>query len=205
MTAFSVAVLAGGKSSRMGRNKALVEIAGQTILAHILGRVSHLGDGAPFIVANDAPTYDAFGLPVLSDVYPDHGSLGGIYSAIHHSQTEYTMVMACDMPFVSAPLITYMVGLIAANDPQPDVIVPRVDGYPQGLFALYRKACLPVIQPRLEAKQLKVIRFYDAVNVRYLDESEYQSYIVPDLSFFNVNTPQDLESAHRLVNQQEKK
>lgn len=201
MTTFSIAINAGGKSSRMGTDKAFVPIAGMPIIEHIWGRVQQLGQTETFIIANKPEAYQQFGCPIYGDVLPDSGSLGGIYTALHHSQSDYTLLLACDMPFIAPPLIRYMWSL--AQDASFDVIVPRVNQYPQGFFALYHKNCLPHIHEKLTQKAFKVIGFYDAVRVRYVDEPEYQPFIEPEKTFFNVNTPDDLQQAEKLAKTQE--
>jgi len=188
----TIALIAGGKSSRMGTDKSFVELAGTPLIEHLMVRVDGLAN--TILITNRPDDYVHLGLPMFSDVIPEKGSLGGIYSAIHHSQSEWTLALACDMPFVSAELLRYMVGL---RDESLDVIVPRVDKYPQGLHALYRRTCLEPIRARIDADRLKVIGFYGDVRVRYLDEAEYEKFDSAKQSFFNVNTPQDLEEARQ--------
>jgi molybdopterin-guanine dinucleotide biosynthesis protein A len=195
MFQFTVAILAGGKSSRMGVDKSFVSLLGQPMIERILARVSDLGQKETILVTNQPDDYAHLGLPLYTDVIPDKGSLGGIYSAVYHSQTDFTVALACDMPFVNPALLRYMITLCAGFD----VTVPRVDGYPQGLHAIYRKTCLGPIRERLDADRLKVIGFYDSVQVRYLDEPEYLPLDPQKLSFHNVNTPQELEAAQQLL------
>jgi molybdopterin-guanine dinucleotide biosynthesis protein A len=101
------------------------------------------------------------------------------------------------MPFLNPALLRYMIGLCEGD--HFDVIVPRVDGYPQGLHAIYSKACLEPIRARLDADRLKVIGFYDDVRLRYLDEDEYQSLDPNGLAFRNVNTPEELADAQQIA------
>jgi molybdopterin-guanine dinucleotide biosynthesis protein A len=188
----TVALIAGGKSSRMGTDKSFVELAGTPLIEHLMARVDGLG--RIILITNRPNDYAHLGLPMHRDVIPEKGSLGGIYSAIHHSQSEWTLTLACDMPFVSTDLLRYMIGL---RDESLDVIVPRVENYPQGLHALYRRTCLDAIRAKIDADRLKVIGFYGDVRVRYLDESEYAEFDPAGKSFFNVNTPQELEEARQ--------
>ncbi|GIK64506.1 MAG: putative molybdenum cofactor guanylyltransferase [Chloroflexota bacterium] len=192
----TLAIMAGGKSSRMGTDKSFVTLLGKPLIEHLLDQLADLGEDERILITNRPDDYATLGLPMFTDVLPDKGSLGGIYTAITHSQTDYTLVMACDMPFANPALLKYMMGLC---DGTHDVIVPRVDNYPEGLHAIYSQACLAPIRKRLEADQLKVMGFYDDVRVRYLDEAEYQPFDPKGLSFFNVNTPQELEEARRLA------
>lgn len=200
MTDFTIAINAGGKSSRMGSDKAFVDLFGQPMIEHILARVSSLGQAETILITNKPAEYAYLGLPMYTDVLPDKGSLGGIYTALHHSANDYALVIACDMPFLNPDLLRYMVGLIAAAGGPYDVIVPRVEGYPEGLHAIYRKSCLPFIRERLDADRLKVIGFYGQVRVRYLDEPEYAPFDPRKLSFLNINTPEELAEAQRLTN-----
>ena len=195
MMTFSVAIIAGGKSSRMGTDKSFVSIHDLPLIQHQLDRIQLLGQSETFIVTNHFERYASLNLPMVSDVLPEMGSLGGIFTALTHAQHEWVFTLACDMPFVNAPFLTYMSGLV---DDSLDGIVPRVEGYPQGLHALYRKTCLPAIQARLSASRLKVIGFYEDVTMRYLDEAEYGIFEHVEESFFNVNTPAELEQARQI-------
>lgn len=200
MTDFTIAINAGGKSSRMGSDKSFVDLLGQPMIEHILARVSSLGQAETILITNKPAEYAHLGLPLYTDVLPDKGSLGGIYTALHHSASDYTLVIACDMPFINPDLLRYMVGLVDTADASYDVIVPRVEGYPEGLHAIYRKTCLPFIRERLDADRLKIIGFYDSVRVRYIDEPEYLPLDPRKLSFLNINTPEELAAAQRLAN-----
>ncbi len=196
MSEFSVAIMAGGKSSRMGTDKAFVELMGKPMIEHLLARVSDLGQAETLLITNHPKDYNHLKLPIYSDIIPDKGPLGGIYTAIHHSSNDYTLVIACDMPFISPELMRYMVGLRSGAF---DVIVPRVQERPQGLIAVYSKTCLAPIREHLDAGRLRVFGFYGDVSVRYVDEAEYQSLDSKGLSFYNVNTPADLEKARQLA------
>ncbi len=197
-TPFTLALIAGGKSSRMGRDKAFVPLAGKPIIEHILERTAELGQAETILITNRPEDYAHLELPMFGDILPEKGALGGIYTAIARSTNPYTLALACDMPFVNARLLRYMLRLRDEDGGPWDVIAPRVDGHPQGLHAIYSRACLPPIRERLEAGQLRVIGFYDAVRVRYLDADEYGPLDPRGLSFFNVNTPQDLQAAEAL-------
>ncbi|MBL8133301.1 MAG: molybdenum cofactor guanylyltransferase [Anaerolineae bacterium] len=194
---FTLAIIAGGKSARMGTDKSFVPILGRPLIEHLLARTADLGQAETLLVTNRPADYAALALPMVGDVLPEKGSLGGIYTALHYSRSPFTLVLACDMPFVSPNLLRTMVDLSQGG--AFDVIVPRVAGYPEGLHAVYSRACLPHIRERLDAGQLKVIGFYEAVRVRYLDEAEYQPFDPKGTAFFNVNTPEELAQAQRLA------
>jgi len=194
---FTIAISAGGKSSRMGTDKAFVNILGKPLIEHIIERVADVGQSETILITNRLPDYAHLTLPMYADVLPGKGSLGGIYSAIYHSTHPYVLVLACDMPFVSTDLLRLMAAL--RDGDAYDVIVPRVEGYPQGLHALYSKNCLEPIRERLEANKLKVIGFYDDVRVCYLDEDVYEQFNPKGLAFYNVNTPEELKEARKLA------
>jgi molybdopterin-guanine dinucleotide biosynthesis protein A len=192
MTSLTVAINAGGKSSRMGTDKSFVPLLGKPMIEHVIERVSGLGQRETILVTNTPDAYAHLGLPMVPDALPDKGSLGGIYTAILNSRSDHTLCVACDMPFLNPALLRYMIALIT---PDTDVIVPRVDGYPEGLHAIYSQRCLEPIQRKLEAGHLKIIGFYDKVRVRYLDAAEWQPFDARGLSFRNINTPDELREA----------
>lgn len=195
MGSFTVAINAGGQSSRMGTDKAFVLLAERPMIAHVLERVSNLGQDETILITNRPNDYAQFSLPMFADVLPGNGALGGIYTALHYSKHEYTLMLACDMPFVNSALLNHMLRLRSEEMGPYDVIVPLVNDYPEGLHAIYRKSCLSPIQERLEANRLKVVGFYDQVRVRYLTAPEYSRFDPQELSFRNINTPDELASA----------
>jgi molybdenum cofactor guanylyltransferase len=188
----SVAIIAGGKSSRMGTDKAFVKLADKPLIQHVIERTADLGQSETLLITNRPDDYAQLGLLMFTDIHPDKGSLGGIYTALSYAQNPYTLVVACDMPFVNTDLFRFMLTQV---DESVDIVVPRVDNYPQGLHAIYGKACLKPIEKQLEANRLKIIRFYDHVRVRYLDEIDYAAYDPEGLSFSNLNTPEELDEA----------
>lgn len=197
MTRLTVAIMAGGRSSRMGTDKSFVYLQGKPIIEHLLEKVVELGQDTTILITNRPTDYAHLNLPMYQDVLPDKGSLGGIYTALHVSSTPYTLVLACDMPFVNPVLLKHMI--ILAQDESFDVIVPRVEGYPEGLHAIYSQACSQPIRQRLDAGQFKVISFYDDVRVRPIDEPEYHAFDPEGLSFLNVNTPEELRRAQQIA------
>ena len=197
--AFTLAIIAGGKSRRMGSDKAFLRLGGKTLIQRVIDAGARLNPAETIIIANDADAFARFNLPVYPDVLPDKGSLGGIYSALYHAKTEFTLNLACDMPFVNPRLLRYMASLI---DDEIDIIAPRVNGYPQALHAFYRRTCMTPIRRQIDANRLKIIRFYDSMRVRYIDEAEYAPFDRDGLSFENLNTPDELARARRYLEAQ---
>ncbi len=198
------AVLAGGQSRRMGTDKALLPLVagGQPMLGVVLERLSAVADDT-IVVADDQARYAAFGVRVVPDLSRDVGALAGIQAAIASSAHEHCLVVACDMPFLSLPLLRRMV-----DEPRDyDELVPLIPGESrqrddglvfQTLHAIYSKRCLPFIEKRIAEGRKQVVGFFDDVRVRTLDVAEITRWD-PDLwSFFNANTPEAMLVAARV-------
>jgi len=190
----TVAIIAGGKSSRMGTDKSFVRVLGRPLIEDILAQVSGLG-AETILITNRPADYAYLNVPLFGDVLPDKGALGGIYTALHSSTQPHTVCIACDMPFVIRPLLDYLIALRGEGD----AIVPRLGGEVEPFRGLYSQVCLAPIRRALDANRLRVISFFPEVRVRYVDEAEIDQYDPQHLSFFNVNTPADLEQARKLA------
>lgn len=191
----SIAIMAGGQSSRMGRNKAFVEVGGIPIIERIIRRVVDLGSELLLVTATPAD-YAHLPVQLVDDLYPGKGPLGGIYTALTRATSDYVLVVSCDQPFLNSEFLRYLISLRAGFD----VIVPLSrDGYPQSMQAIYGKACLEPIRERLEAEQLKVIGFFRDVRVREVNNQEIDRFDPDRLSFMNINTPDDLKDAQRIA------
>jgi molybdopterin-guanine dinucleotide biosynthesis protein A len=206
----SAAVLAGGKSRRMGRDKALLPITpgGPPMLAIVLKRLATIADDL-MVIANDAPRYESFGARVVSDQREGGGSLIGIHSALGHARYEHCLVVACDMPFLSLPLLSRM----AAEPRDFDVLVPLLPGESrqggdglvyQTLHAIYSKNSLAAIEARLDRQTRQVIAFFPDVRVRALSHDEVARWDPELRSFFNANTPEALELAGAMAKDTER-
>ena len=199
-SAITAVILAGGQSRRLGRDKAVEPFDGEPLIRRVIRRATE-AVSARHVVVVVADTDRAAALPLDADhetavdVFPDCGSLGGIYTGLNASATEWSLVTACDMPFLSAPLLSHLAGLRDGVD----AVVPVVDGRPEPTHALYRRQCLPAIEARLRAGQLKISGFFDDVAVRYVSEDVIRSLDPELLSFFNINRPEDLERAKELA------
>lgn len=191
-------VLAGGLSRRLGRDKAVEPIGGEPLIARCIGRLSAVADEI-IVVVNGIERGKQLPLPlscrVAVDVYADSGSLGGIFSGVSAMADEWGAVVACDMPFLNIALLRYMLSLRDGFD----AVVPVLNGRPEPTHALYSKTCLPRIERRLQAKDLKIARFFDDVSVRYVSQKEVDAHDPDHLSFFNVNTQSDLDRALALA------
>lgn len=192
MKPITVAIQAGGQSSRMGEDKSFVLYNGRPMIETVLAQVAGLGEQL-FIVTNNPEPYAYLGVPTVSDIFPDHGPLGGIHTAIAHASHPHTLIVACDMPWLERPLLQYLISLRQTAD----VVVPLWDKFPEPLHAVYSKVCLPAIEENLQAKRLKITRFFGQVAVKYVGREEIEKAGGNGRSFANVNTPQDLTQAQK--------
>lgn len=186
----SIAIMAGGKSSRMGTDKSFVLFQGQPMIERVLAQVADLGDELLLMTNHPAP-YAYLGLPMFGDLFPDHGPLAGIYTAVTHAQHPHTLIVACDMPWLNRDLLRYLIDLRQTAD----LIVPRWDKYPEPLHAIYSKTCLEPMQEKLAAQQLKISGFFGRVRVRFVEREEIVRFDAHGRSFANINTPDELTSS----------
>jgi len=187
-------VQAGGKSTRMGgQPKALMQLGGRSIVERVVAALTPVVDDL-LVVTNTPELYAFLGLPMVADVYPDHGSLGGIYSGLR-AAGEVAFTVACDMPFLHPEIVR----LVVARAGEGDVVIPRVGEQLETMHAAYGKACLPPIEERLRAGRLKIVGFFDRVRVVEIGEVEVARVRDPAVAFMNVNTPDELEHARALV------
>lgn len=191
----SVGILAGGQSSRMGQNKAFLEVAGKTIIDRVIAQVAPLTDDL-FINTNSPNLYHSLGLRLIPDVYPDKAALGGLYSVIQAARHPHVLIVACDMPFLNRELLQYLISLSS----QADVVIPLIQSsQPETLHAIYSKSCLPAIEARLLKNRLKITGFFDKVSVHYVNRAKITQFDPHFYSFINVNTPPEWEKAKQLL------
>ena len=190
-------IQAGGKSTRMGgRPKALMELGGRRIIERVMAALEGAVDDL-VLVTNTPELYAFLGVAMIPDVYPDHGSLGGIYSGLKAASGDAAFTVACDMPFLRPDVVRLVVEKADAGD----VVIPLVEGQYETLHAAYRKTCLPHIEERLIQGRLKIVDFFSAVRVVPIEEAEVRRYADPGIVFMNVNTPEELERARMLIEQ----
>ena len=190
-------IQAGGKSTRMGGSpKALIELGGKRIIERIINVLSsEISD--LLVVTNTPELYGFLGLPMVHDVFPDHGSLGGIYSGLKAAKGEYAFTVACDMPFLHRGVVR----LLLARAEEADVVIPKLGEQFETLHALYGKACLSHMEELLLAKRLKIIGFFDKVRVKIIPEDEVARFRDPEICFMNVNSPEDLVRGREILAQ----
>ena len=191
----SGAVLAGGKATRMGKDKALLRIDGETLLARAVTSLVEITDDVLVVGRSSVP--EGVSARAVPDARPGAGSLGGIYSALLAAHTSRCLVVACDMPFLNRRLLSYLLDLSAGYD----LVIPRLDDLLEPLHAVYAKTCLPPIEALLARGDLRILDFFDQVRVRYVDRPEIERFDPHLLSFFNVNTREQLAQALAMLAQ----
>jgi len=187
-------ILAGGKNTRMGCHKAFLEIGRQKIIERTVAQLSGLF--AQVLVAGGEPSAYAFpGVEAVGDIIPGLGPLSGIHAGLTAAHNQYSLVLACDMPFVEAGLAVCLV----REAPGFDVVVPQINQRLQPLFAVYSRDCLAPVARCLESRISRVTAFYHQVRVKYVAREKIALVADVEKVFYNVNTPADLAMARRLV------
>jgi molybdopterin-guanine dinucleotide biosynthesis protein A len=187
-------ILAGGKSRRMGRNKAFLPFGQGVLIERVIEVVQEVTPEV-ILITNTPEQYQRFGLPMFSDVIADAGSLGGIYTGLVTAQTLYSLCLACDMPFVKPSFLRFLCDAAA----EADVVIPRNAEDFQPLCAVYSQVCREPIRHQIEAGRLKITGFFDEMRVRVIEGELLARYDPHDLMFFNANTPEEYEQARRLL------
>ena len=189
-------IQAGGKSTRMGgRPKALMELGGRRIIDRVADVVRGVTDDL-LIVTNTPELYASLALPMVPDVFPDHGSLGGIYSGLRAAPGDAAFTVACDMPFLTPEVARLVIDRAALAD----VVLPTSSGGRlETLHACYAKSCLGPMESKLREGQLRIAGFFDEVRVLVITEDEVARFRDPGVIFMNVNTPGELARAREVL------
>ena len=200
----TVCVQPGGKSSRMGEDKALKPFLGRPLIQRVVDRLSPIAD--ELIVTTNHPKDYSFihtstgsvqRTRLISDLKPDRGALGGLYTAIASATHPFVAVVACDMPFASTKLLEGMTSLMVQQE--ADVVIVKTEYGYEPLHALYRReTCFPAIESAIDADMWKVIAWFPQVKVHEINVEETKSFDPDGLAFWNVNTPDEFAEAERI-------
>ena len=186
----SAYILAGGKSSRFGENKALYNYEGKPLVQRVVETVRSVIPRIS-IIANQPELYTFLDLPVYTDIIPGLGPLGGIYTALRNSSTPYIFIAACDMPDISPDVIRYMMSIAEDHD----VTIPWNDNFYEPLHAIYSWPCLGTIERMISHDERRVSAFleHEAVSTRKVLFNEISPIAQPSVIFRNINFKTDLE------------
>jgi molybdopterin-guanine dinucleotide biosynthesis protein A len=183
-------VLAGGQSSRMGTDKALLDLNGRTLLERAMDTLSKVAGGVWILGSRER--FEAFG-NVIEDEFPGHGPLGGIHAALRASHQGLNVILAVDMPFVEVQFLEYLAEQAVRS--AAAVTIPRAGGGWQPLCAVYRRAFAEVAEPALRAGRNKIDPLFGKVSLRTVEEVEMKQQGFALEMFRNLNTPEDMSAA----------
>ncbi len=188
-------ILAGGKGSRINRNKALITLPdGRTLIRTCMEAVKQVCPEI-VIVSNDKKLFQDLNARVVEDLIKGKGPLGGIFTGLCYSTSYCNFVLGCDMPFPQPGLIRLLLERCDDND----VVIPQLAREVEPLFAVYSKSCLPVILSHIRKNDLKIRNILGELRVKRIGESEISAADPKGLSFFNINTAEDLQKAQRML------
>jgi len=176
-----IIILAGGKSSRMGQDKGLMQLNGKAMIQHVIDVSKKISDN--ILISANSNDYSWFGIPVFKDRYPDNGPLGGIYTGLKNSAFDYNLVLSCDIPFLHEGVLEFLLDCCTGYD----CTIAKSEGKIHPLVGVYRKTCLPVLKKNVEAKKLKVSDIFTELKTRELEMDDF----LPE-NFRNINRPEDL-------------
>jgi molybdopterin-guanine dinucleotide biosynthesis protein A len=194
----SCIILAGGKSIRFGHDKVLEKIGNTSLLEQVISQVDSLSKDIIIVTAkerNFAQLANHPKIKIASDIFPGQGSLGGIYTGLVKSDSFYNLVVAADMPFLNEPLLRYMIRVSDGFD----FVLPRINNMYEPLHAIYSKNCIAPIKSILEHGKKVIVELFKYVKVRYVEAEEVDRFDPRHMSFFNINTREDLELAKKIA------
>jgi molybdopterin-guanine dinucleotide biosynthesis protein A len=190
--------LAGGRGSRLGREKSLLNIGDKRLIVRVIETIRQVCQEVLVVTS-----YEQFNnlesahldARIVVDLFPGKAALGGIYTGLAIAKTCHSLVVGCDMPLLNSRLLTYLTSIAQGFD----IVIPRLGTQLETLHAVYSKNCLPHIRQLMDDNNLQVLNFFNSVKVRHVVEDEINIYDPQHCSFLNINTLEDLENAERLI------
>lgn len=179
-------ILVGGKSRRMGQDKALLSVQGKTLVERALEPFQQTF--AQVLLIGDRPErFAAYHLPVIPDLYPG-SSLGGLYTGLFHASTEHIFVTSCDLPFPNLAILHYLCCLKDSYD----AVIPCSSQGAEPLFACYRKSCLDTMRDRLEQQRFSISAVCSSLHTRQVPYQDIAPFDPAGTAFLNLNKPEDI-------------
>ena len=191
-------ILAGGKSTRFGRDKVLESIGSTSLLEQVISRVDPISKDIIIVTAKGRTFAQLANRPkikIVSDIFPEQGSLGGVYTGLVNSDSFYNLVVAADMPLLNESLMRYMIKVADGYD----FTLPRVEQRYEPLHAVYSKNCISPAESILKQGKKTIIELFNYVKVRFLDAVEIDKYDPRHLSFVNINTREDMAKVLQIM------
>lgn len=186
----SAAVLAGGESRRMGKDKAWIDFHGRPLVEHVVERLEGFSDDV-FVVAKDPAPFEEAGLRVVADERDEQTPLAGIAAALGAARNRWVLVVGCDMPFVSAAVGR----MLLRRAEEVDVVVPVRRSRLEPLHAVWGTSAADAIEEALEAGEHAVVDVLDRLEVAEVEEAMWQAWDPDGLAMRSVNTPEELDEA----------
>jgi molybdopterin-guanine dinucleotide biosynthesis protein A len=197
----SVVIQAGGQSSRMGQDKALMPFLGKSLIERVIERVTPIADQT-LITTNLPAGFRYLGLELVPDEIPGRGALGGLYTALKAARHPMVAVVACDMPFVNPDILANAQQLL--SDKNIDAVIPQTEHGLEPLHAVYRRStCIMAVKNAIDADQWRMIAWHAQVKIHKISAPEIQQLDPQGLAFWNVNTPEEFQKAEHIAQQQE--
>ncbi|MDI6731222.1 MAG: molybdenum cofactor guanylyltransferase [Candidatus Margulisbacteria bacterium] len=187
----NLVILAGGKSSRFGKDKALVKFEGVPIIERILSALGMLFR-KHIIVTNHPNNYAKLGCLVAADIYKNIGPLGGLHAGLTYSNEALNFIVACDMPLIKPELAAYLIAITGYN-----AVVPVVKGFPEPLLAVYSRQCLAAMEEMIGVGQYKISSLYEKIDIKFVPEEELKKADPELKSFCNINHLMELKRHER--------
>ncbi len=189
-------ILAGGKSRRMGENKALLQLGGDSLIGHVIHRMRLVTDEL-LLITNSPAEYTHLDLPIYGDIVPNTGALGGIYTGLTYASHDPVLCVACDSPFLEPKLLTYLAAALGEYDATMPYTTRRGKTHLtfQTLCAAYAKSCLAIIERMLQDAELRVHALQEWADIKRIPPEIWQRLDPKGMSFFNINTQGDFANA----------
>ena len=182
----------------MGEDKALMPFLGKPLIERVLDRVQHLGDET-IITTNHPAGYRYLGFPLVPDIIPNRGALGGLYTALKVANHPFVAVVACDMPFANDEILERAYRLLKEH-PDTDAVIPGTEQGLEPLHAVYRRStCLPAVKAAIKADKWRLISWHQDANIHILPPEEIHKIDPRDIAFRNINTPEAFCQAKKLA------
>ncbi|MYF97579.1 molybdenum cofactor guanylyltransferase [Candidatus Poribacteria bacterium] len=188
----------------MRQNKALMRLGDDTLIEHVIQRIRSVTN-QQLLITNSLDEYAHLNIPMHSDIVPNCGALGGIYTGLTYATNEVSFCVGCDIPFLQEKLISYLVSIIGEYDAVLPYTIEKCpsnadnpESKLQTLCAVYSKRCLPIIESMLKESELRVHALQERANVLCISPEVWKKYDSEGYSFFNINTPEDFEQAQSI-------
>ncbi len=205
-------ILAGGKSRRMGENKALLQLGEDSLIGHVI-RCMRLVTDELLLITNSPADYAHLDLRMYADIVPNAGALGGVYTGLTYASYDAVLCVACDSPFLDPKLLTYLVSVLGEYDAVMPYTHEEVRARNpsdsdetritlQTLCAAYSKRCLPIIELMLQESELRVHALQERAHIKCISPDVWERFDPEGMSFFNINRPEDFDRANSYMRSQ---